>query len=179
MFTLEQKQILLSLAREAVETYLRTGEIIDKKFTDPALNQRVGAFVTIYKNGGLRGCLGLTQSDEPLFKTVINMAVAASTEDPRFNPVEKNELQNLEYEISILTPFKKVKSWKEIEINKHGVMVKQKGKSGLFLPQVAKENDWDIKTFLTILCQEKAGLPGDAWQNPQTELLVFEAEVIK
>lgn len=172
-----EQKILLNLAKQTVENYVRTNKIIEIKKTNVNLNKHQGAFVTLKKHGDLRGCIGEFKADEPLYRVVINMAIAAATQDPRFNPVLEDELDDLEYEISVLSPLRKVDSWKEIEIGKHGVEIKQGMRRGVFLPQVATENNWDLNTFMNVLCTQKAGLPADCWKDPKTEIYVFTAQV--
>ena len=172
----EQKK-LLEIAKEAVETYIKTGKTPDIKNNLPDLEKHLGAFVTIEKNGELRGCIGIFEPNKPLYQVVIEMAISAAVNDLRFSPVTKDELGDLEYEISVLSPLKKVADWKDVEIGKHGVQIKQGLRSGVFLPQVATENNWDRETFLSILCTQKAGLPADCYKDPTTEIYVFTAQV--
>ena len=172
----EQKR-LLEIARQAVETYIKDGKTIEPKEDNPILNRHLGAFVTLKKHDQLRGCIGRFEPDIPLYQVVIQMAIAAATQDARFYPVSQDELKDLEYEISVLSPLKKVDSWKDIEIGKHGVQVIQGGHSGVFLPQVATENNWDCETFLSILCTQKAGLPSDCYKDPEASIYVFTAQV--
>jgi hypothetical protein len=182
---IEQKT-LLDFARQAVETYVKTGKIIEVEENNPNLNQHRGAFVTLQKNGELRGCIGifpapegrgLASGGEPLYKTVIDMAISAAIHDPRFNPVAINELKDLKYEISVLSPLEKVDSWKDVEIGKHGVEIVKNSRKGVFLPQVATENNWDEETFLSILCSQKAGLSADCYKDKNTEIYVFTAQI--
>ena len=107
------------------------------------------------------------------------MAIAAATQDARFSAVTEDELDDLEYEISVLSSLKKVDNWKEIEINKHGVQVRRGINSGVFLPQVAIDNNWDLETFLSVLCQEKAGLPADCFKDSNTDLYIFTTKVFE
>ena len=173
----EQKR-LLEIAKETVETYIREGKTIDIKESMPNLNKHQGAFVTLKKHGELRGCIGLFEPDIPLYKVVIEMGIAAATEDHRFSPVTKDELGDLEYEISVLSPLKKIDSWEDIEIGKHGVKIVKGFRSGVFLPQVATENNWDLDTFMSVLCTQKAGLPSDCWKNdPDLDIYVFTAQI--
>lgn len=175
----EQKR-LLEIARESLETYVKEGKIKKFEESNPILNKSMGAFVTLKENGQLRGCIGVFSSQdskEPLYQNVADMAIAAGTKDTRFTPVAKDELDDLEYEISVLSPFKKIDSWKDIEIGKHGVRIKKGAHSGVFLPQVATENNWDLDTFMNTLCSQKAGLPADCWKNSETEIYVFTAHV--
>lgn len=181
-----EQQRLLEIAKNAVETYIETGKITGIEENGPNLNQPNGAFVTLKESGKLRGCIGTffapggpTPGGESLYRVVINMAIAAATQDPRFSPVSKSELKNLEYEISVLNPLRKVGSWKEIEIGKHGVEIRRGGRNGVFLPQVATENNWDLNTFMSVLCSQKAGLPSDCWKDPETEIYVFTVQIVK
>ncbi len=168
---------LLKIAKNAVEGYVKTGRKWDIKNTLPALDQKLGAFVTLKEHGELRGCIGRFEPNIPLYQVVQNMAIAAATEDPRFRPVIPEELPLLKYEISVLSPLRPVKSYEEIEMGKHGVEVVRGFQGGVFLPQVATETGWDRATFLSTLCSQKAGLPSDCWKDPGTKLLVFTAQV--
>lgn len=179
----EQKK-LLEIARKTVETYIKTGKAPDIKNDLSALEEHRGVFVTLRKHGELRGCIGLFSAQggpasggEPLYKVVAEMAIAAAVKDSRFDPVAQDELKDLEYEISVLSPLKKVDSWKDVEIGKHGVEIIQGSRHGVFLPQVATENNWDRETFLSILCAQKAGLPVDCYKDKDTEIYVFTAQV--
>jgi len=174
-----QQQKLLEIAKNSVETYINSGKIPQFNEEDSQLNKSLGAFVTLTENGDLRGCIGVFTGDvsEPLYKVVSEMAISAAVDDPRFTPVSKSELNKLEYEISVLSPLRRVASWKDIELGKHGVRIKNGTKSGVFLPQVATENNWNIDTFMSTLCTQKAGLPADCWKDPKTEIYVFTAQV--
>jgi AmmeMemoRadiSam system protein A len=134
------------------------------------------AFVTIKKKGDLRGCIGHIIAVEPLWKTVQLMAIAASTEDPRFNPVTRDELSSLDLEISVLSPIVKVKDLTEIEVGKDGLIISRGYYRGLLLPQVATEYNWDRTTFLEQTCR-KAGLPTNAYKDPETVIEKFTAIV--
>ncbi len=173
-----EREELLKIARTTVESYVRTRKIPNFSPSSPALKQPLGTFVTLKENGQLRGCIGRFEPSEPLYKIVQQMAVSAATEDPRFSPVSANELGRLEYEISVLSPLKKVGTADEITLGKHGVQI-SKGffHHGVFLPQVATETGWSKEEFLSELCSQKAGLPGDCWKDPDVKLQVFTAEV--
>ena len=173
----EEQKKLLEIARKTVETYIRTKKIPEFSNEYPALDKHLGAFVTIKKHGQLRGCIGRFQHDISLYQVVKEMAVSATTEDHRFKPIIEDELKDLEYEISVLSPLKKIDKWQDIEIHKHGVQIRNGLKTGVFLPQVATENNWDLDTFMNVLCQQKAGLPVDCWKDPKTEIYVFTAQV--
>lgn len=172
-----EREELLKLARLTVETYVRTGKGPDYTNKMPALEQPLGAFVTLRKNGQLRGCIGRFEPGGPLYRVVMEMAVAAATQDHRFPPVSERELDEIGYEISVLSPLQRVKSWRDIRYGRHGVQVSKGIRRGVFLPQVAEETGWDFETFMDNLCAGKAGLPRDAWKDPSTQLQVFDAEV--
>jgi uncharacterized protein (TIGR00296 family) len=105
------------------------------------------------------------------------MAIAAATQDVRFTPVKVDELKDLTYEISVLSPLKKIDDWRKIEIGKHGVQIRYGLRSGVFLPQVATENNWNLETFLSMLCIEKLGLPGNCYKEKEAQIYVFTAQV--
>ncbi len=177
MLNKEQKLTLLKLARDTIEKYITQGIILKYENKDPVLNEQCGAFVTIHNKGELRGCIGLIEGAQELYKTIIEMAIESSTGDPRFSPVTPDELNEIDIEISVLSPPRRVNSIEEIIMGKHGVIVKKGIRSGVFLPQVATETGWDKKTFLEQLCMGKAGLPKDAYLDKNTEIYIFEAEV--
>ena len=124
MLTNEQKETLLKLARTSIEKYTIESMIPKFESKDPLFSEKRGAFVTIHNNGTLRGCIGMIEGSEPLFETIIEMAIEASHNDPRFLPVEPDEIKDIDIEISVLTPKRRVKSIDEIELGKHGVIVK-------------------------------------------------------
>ncbi len=172
-----QKKELLRIARITVETFVKTGKVPDITVKDARLNEIEGAFVTIRKHGALRGCIGNIIGQEPLHETVRDMAVAASSQDPRFPPLTAAELKDINIEISVLSQPRRVKDASEIQLGKHGVIVSAVGHQGVFLPQVADETGWSKEEFLSQLCSQKAGLPPDAWKDPDTALYVFTADV--
>jgi AmmeMemoRadiSam system protein A len=172
-----QRKKLLELARNSIETYLKTNKKLEVTEADPLLLKEMGAFVTLREQGELRGCIGNLVGSQPLYLTIRDMAVEAAVDDPRFPPVNLGELKNIEIEISVLSPMQLASSSDEIEMGKHGVLVRRGFRSGVFLPQVATETGWSKEEFLTQLCAHKAGLPADAWKDKSTELYVFTAEV--
>lgn len=172
----EQKE-LLTLARLTVESYIVNRKMPNDSPTLIKLREKRGAFVTIRVNGRLRGCIGQFEPNLPLYRVVQQVAIAAAMQDPRFRPVDTTELQKLEYEISVLSPLKRIRDAKEIEMGKHGVQVSQGFHSGVFLPQVATETGWDKETFLNELCTQKAGLPENCWKDPDVSLKIFTAQV--
>jgi AmmeMemoRadiSam system protein A len=128
--------------------------------------------VTLTEHKELRGCIGHTVAREPLYTAVIQMAIAAATEDPRFSQLTLNELKDVHIEISVLSPFQRIKSADEIKENVHGVIVKRGMRSGLFLPQVWEQLPTK-EEFMGELCSQKAGLDPQAWKDPSTELYIF------
>ncbi len=140
------------------------------------LKEKRGAFVTLKKNRHLRGCIGYIEARRPLYEAVREMAIASAFNDPRFPPLRRDELPHLTLEISVLTPLKIIKKIEEIEIGVHGIYVVKGYRSGLLLPQVAIEYEWDSLTFLEETCC-KAGLSPEAWKEEDTKIYVFSANV--
>jgi len=170
------KKTLLALARESIENALANKPDPKLDSDSPILKEKRGAFVTLTKRGILRGCIGYIRAYKPLDQTIVEMAQAAAFRDPRFPPVTKNELDDLEIEISVLTPIQEIDDINEIEVGKHGIIIERNGYSGLLLPQVATEYGWDRITFLEHTCQ-KAGLPRDAWKQEGTKIKIFSADI--
>jgi AmmeMemoRadiSam system protein A len=177
MLNPDQKKEILKLARNTIVNYVEKGIITRYATDDEALKQHDGAFVTIHKSGMLRGCIGMIESDNMLFETIIEMAIESSTADPRFEPLSPDELNEIEIEVSVLFPKKRIKSIDEIEMGKHGVIVKRGLASGVFLPQVATETGWSKQEFMRNLCEGKAGIEPDCYEDPGTEIYIFEADV--
>ncbi|MBC7363061.1 MAG: AmmeMemoRadiSam system protein B [Candidatus Aminicenantes bacterium] len=176
-FTQEEKKQLLVLARQSITHYLETGRILEAMPENPKFRQPSGAFVTLRIKDELRGCIGFVEPVFPLYQTIIQSAVYAATQDPRFPPLRTSELSRIKIEISVLGPLEPVDDVAEIEIGKHGLLIKQRGRSGLLLPQVATEFGWDRSTFLVEVCR-KAGLPDNAWRQ-KGSLYKFEAVVFE
>lgn len=176
--TLAQKKRLLDIARQTMDEYVRTGKILEFRETDPRLLREEGAFVTIHKQERLRGCIGNILGRGPLYQTVRDMVIAAAAQDPRFDPVQTQELNDLDIEVSVLSKPRVIQNVAEIVLGKHGVIVSQgPGHQGVFLPQVATETGWSKEEFLNQLCAQKAGLAPDAWKNPKTKIEIFTAQV--
>jgi AmmeMemoRadiSam system protein B/AmmeMemoRadiSam system protein A len=172
-----QKERLVEIARTALDTFVKTGKAPEFDEKDARLLQEEGAFVTLTKQGDLRGCIGHIIGEGPLFRTVRAMAIAAAGEDPRFRPVTAAELKDIHVEVSVLSKPRSVKSADEIVLGTHGVIVRRGMQGGVFLPQVATETGWTKERFLSELCSQKAGLPPECWKDPATRLEVFTAEV--
>ncbi|MCX5705571.1 MAG: AmmeMemoRadiSam system protein A, partial [Candidatus Omnitrophica bacterium] len=177
MLNKAQRKRLLEIARKTIDLYLKTGKKMELTEADPVFNKEMGAFVTLHKDGELRGCIGNIIGKGPLYLTVRDMAIEAATDDPRFSPVEPGELKNIEIEISVLTPLEKIDDVSKIKMGVHGVLVRKGFSSGVFLPQVATETGWSKEEFLSNLCAHKAGLAADAWKDKSTDIYIFSAEV--
>lgn len=173
--TEEEQRLLLQTARRTLEEHLASGRKLVADVDSPALLLPRGAFVTLHKQGRLRGCIGTFEAQGPLLETVQRMVVAAATTDPRFPSVEKEELPELDLEISVLSPLQKV-SAEEVQVGVHGVYITRGFQRGVLLPQVATEHNWDRETFLDHTCL-KAGLPSSAWRDSDVTIEAFSAEV--
>ena len=172
----EEREALLSLARRSIEAALTGGKTPAAGMSSPALTAECGAFVTLEKRGALRGCIGYVVASKPLERTVAEMAVQAALHDPRFPPVTADELDDITLEISVMSPLVAVTDVSSIEVGRHGLVIRDGGRSGLLLPQVATDYGWDRETFLEHTCM-KDGLPPDAWKQEGVTILSFTAEV--
>jgi len=177
LLTAAEKRRLLQIARRTLESYVEKREMPEMEENDPTLNQEMGAFVSLYKNGQLRGCIGSMVGKGPLYKTVQNMVIAAATEDPRFSPVAENELKSIDIEISVLSLMEKIDDPEKIVMGRHGVMVQSGFRSGVYLPQVATEAGWNREEFMDSLCLHKAGIAADSWKSGKCDIYIFTAEV--
>lgn len=172
----KEKKILLEIAHKAVEANVREEDITPEPREEKALNMRSGCFVTIKLDNELRGCIGNFQSDRPLFKEVAEMAAASACKDPRFYPLQLDEVKNISIDISVLSALEKIDDIETIEIGTHGIYLEKGYYRGVLLPQVATEHNWDRETFLKQTCI-KAGLPTDSWEAEETDIYTFSAEV--
>ncbi len=172
----DEKTILHSIARDAIESRLQGKPLPPLPALTPTLEQHRGAFVTLTKNGGLRGCIGLIQAVRPLASSVQEMALAAAFQDPRFPPLSSEEWPLIEIEISALTPFTQIKDFSEIKIGTHGLYIQKGPYSGLLLPQVATEYGWNREEFLQQTCL-KAGLPPNAYKDSDAKIYLFSADI--
>lgn len=172
----KEKNTLLRLARDTIEAEILGKPLPPLPKVEGRFAEECGAFVTIHKRGRLRGCIGNMIGRGPLVRTVQNMAIACSTQDPRFDAVRPEELKELDIEISVLSPMKRITDTGEIEVGRHGILMSRGPYSGVLLPQVATEQGWDREEFLINTCY-KAGLPQDAWKDPNTVIEIFSAEV--
>lgn len=174
--TEDERSHLLATARNAIVEKLDLPPVKSKKVSSPIMSSHRGAFVTIKTRGRLRGCIGFIEASRPLKQTIERMAAAAAFQDPRFPPLTADEVPFLEIEISILSPLSLISSPEEILVGVHGLVVESGHNRGLLLPQVAVEYRWERSAFLEHTCQ-KAGLPSDAWKDPDTRIYTFTAEV--
>jgi AmmeMemoRadiSam system protein B/AmmeMemoRadiSam system protein A len=173
--TKEEKKELLQLARSTIELFVLENRIPEYNTENTKLIEKKGAFVTLKKNGRLRGCIGFIEPRFPLYQSIMQTAIYATCRDTRFPPVRKDELEELEVEISVLSPLQKISDPKLVKVGKHGLVIAKNGKKGLLLPQVPVENHWNQQTFLEQTCI-KAGLQKDAWKTG-ADIFVFEAVI--
>jgi AmmeMemoRadiSam system protein B/AmmeMemoRadiSam system protein A len=172
-----EKRELLALARKSVEHVVKQEEVYEPPLSSSAtLNQERGAFVTLTEGGNLRGCIGYTSAVKPLYLTVRDTATHAALHDPRFQPVSAEELPRLEYEVSVLSPLRRVTDVEQIKVGVHGLLMKNGRSEGLLLPQVPVEQGWDRQTFLEQTCR-KARLSADCWKDADTDIFSFTAVV--
>lgn len=189
ILSLQQGAFLVKLARKSVVEYLSGNKIIKPAHYDPIFKIKRGVFTTIESyqiinntiRKELRGCIGFPYPTDNLINLIIKSAILASTEDPRFAPLEIHELDKVTFEISILTEPKLLNVEKKkipslITIGKDGLIIESGLTSGLLLPQVAVENEWDPETFLSNACL-KASLPPDAWIWKNIKIYTFQAEI--
>ena len=173
--TLEEKNILMGIAKNAIRNIFY-GDVEPELPDEPFLQNRAGAFVTLKKDEVLRGCIGYIISDLPLGETLKNAAVQAASSDPRFPALSEEELEKVELEISILSEPFPMKSYDEIEIGKHGLILEENFARALLLPQVPIEHNMTREEFLGALCR-KAGLAADYWKTKKLKLNLFTANV--
>ena len=173
----EDKKMLKEIALQSIVDSLNgkpiAQPIVNSQFS--IINSKCGAFVSLHKQGRLRGCIGHFGEDVPLHEIVAEMARAAAFEDPRFMPVTRDELDDIDIEISVLTPMRRIQSLDEFQLHKHGIYIRKGYRSGTFLPQVADEVNWTKEEFVGHCSQDKAGLGWDGWRD--AELYVYEAIV--
>ena len=182
-----EKSYLLKLARDSVLFYLNKKELlnvdseIQAEFQkgeggDSLLFKRLGCFVTFKtkQSEDLRGCIGIIESTERLYRNVIEYAIHSATKDPRFPAIHEGELKNLTIEISVMGEVRHLQKLDDIEIGVHGLIVERGMSRGLLLPQVAQEYGWDRKLFLEQTCL-KAGLPTNASEDKETKLFFFDS----
>ncbi|MBS1258334.1 MAG: hypothetical protein MAG551_01392 [Candidatus Scalindua arabica] len=176
----DERLTLLKVARDTLESYVKEGKRPDlnsgEYMLSPIMKEKRGVFVTLNKNGNLRGCIGHIQPREQLVKAVMDNAINSSMNDGRFRPVDPDELEEIEIDISVLSPIEKISGADKFIPGEHGIIIRLGGMRAVFLPQVATEQGWDRDETLSHLCN-KAGLPSYAWKDESMEFFVFTAEV--
>lgn len=185
MISQEEGEVLVKLARKAIETYLNERKILEVPEDIPnTLKEEMGAFVTLYHKAELRGCIGYPEPIKPLVNAVIEVAISAATQDPRFPPVTTGELDKINVEVSVLTqphPIEvdKPSQYPEmIKIGEDGLIVERDFYRGLLLPQVPVEWHWDEEEFLSNTCM-KAGLTPDCWLDPKAKIYKFQSQIFQ
>ncbi len=181
LLTKEEGEVAVKLARAAIEIYLAEGKVIQERFSGVFAEKR-GVFTTLTKRGLLRGCIGFPYPVKRLDEAIIESAIAAATQDPRFPRVRLEEMDDICVEVTVLTPPEKIEAKptdipKYVEIGRHGLIVQMGPYSGLLLPQVAVELNLDAESFLSETCM-KAGLPPDCWLSG-AEVYRFEGQIFK
>ena len=171
-----EKEYLKKQVKETVQARLDGAALPDDVPESAVLKEKRGGFVTLKKRGELRGCIGYIEAWKPLYQTVREMALAAAFDDPRFPPLAKSELSELELEISVLTPLREIDDPEIIEVGRHGLLIRHGSSSGLLLPQVPVEYGWSREEFLAHTCM-KAGLVSDCWRRSGCQLFIFSADV--
>jgi AmmeMemoRadiSam system protein A len=172
----KEKKELLELAKNTIISHVKGRKTAEFFPDDQRLRANSATFVTIKRNGQLRGCIGNIMPVIPLYQSVITNAVSASSRDPRFPPMTEAELEDMEVELTILSPLEPLGNINEIIVGKHGLYLTNENTSSVFLPQVPVEQQWDLNAYLENLSL-KANLPKDAWKT--SKLYIFTADIIR
>ncbi len=177
MFNKEERKELKNIAFQSIQSYLKSKKIQIKQVGNNKYLKKFGIFVSLHtKDGNLRGCIGTFDATNSLIDNIKTMAVEAAFFDPRFYPLTEEEIDNIEIEISVLSPRKRIENIEEIEVGKHGIYITKGRNGGVLLPQVAAEYNWNRQEFLEHTCL-KAGLDKDAWKEKDIIIEIFGAEV--
>src|SRR3989338_43431 len=178
--TAEEGQVLLSLARTTLDSYTRDRKLPEVKegALSPRLREKCGVFVPLHKNGELRGCIGHILPKAPLWQAVVENAMCSGFRDFRFPPLKEEELREINLEVSVLSPLRRINGPEEFQVGQEGILIRLGNASAVFLPQVRSEQGWDREETLHHLCQ-KAGLPWHAWWNKDMEFYVFTSTVFQ
>jgi AmmeMemoRadiSam system protein A len=171
----EESRSLLEWARQAIVLAVSESQLPATIPKDGIFGERRGVFVTLHVGGRLRGCIGVVESQEPLGESIVRCATGAALRDPRFPPLRENELEELEIEISLLSPAEPIRP-DQIEVGRHGLLIAYEKQRGLLLPQVATEHRFNRKQFLEEACR-KAGLAREAWSQDEVQILGFTCEI--
>jgi AmmeMemoRadiSam system protein B/AmmeMemoRadiSam system protein A len=180
-FSKETKRELIALAKSAINAAVKGEQVPNSPVDNPELQIKAGCFVTLKATGKLRGCIGCFQSDAPLWKTVRHMAVSSATRDSRFSnsPIVPDEVPNLHIEISVLSPLQEVANpLQQIRLGRDGIAIRDRGRSGTFLPQVATETGWTVEEFLGHCARDKAGLGWNGWKSPTAAVYTYTATIV-
>lgn len=172
-----QQKVLLKVARDTVEAAVLRKPVDEPSTEDPQLLAEQGCFVTLKNGDELRGCIGQFVADRPLIEMVSQMAVASCLHDTRFDRITPQELDELDIEISVLSPMVKTENPLSLRLGIDGIYITNGHSSGCFLPQVATETGWSQEEFLSYCCAHKAGLRSHAWKDPGVDVYLFTAEV--
>ncbi|MFI4912862.1 MAG: AmmeMemoRadiSam system protein A [Sedimentisphaeraceae bacterium JB056] len=175
------KKKLLDIVREAVKAAVCGKKYQIPRIDDPELLEHRGCFVTLKTEDRLRGCIGVFMSNKPLVELAVEMAYSSATDDPRFefDRLVPQDMKDLQIEISVLSKLQKTNNPLSLELGKHGIYIKKGHQTGCFLPQVATETGWSKEEFLSYCCSHKAGLARHDWQEDDTDVYLFTAEIIK
>ncbi|TLN17433.1 AmmeMemoRadiSam system protein A [bacterium] len=180
LLTRDEGLLALAIARHSISVYLHEGRKPSQgELWVPesgVFSEKRAAFVTLKKDGALRGCIGHIVPIEPLWMSISSNAISAAVRDPRFSPVGEGELGSLKIEISVLTPPVEIEDWRQFIAGEHGIILELGGYSAVFLPQVATEQGWSREETLSYLSL-KAGLSPDGWKDPRARFRVFRAQV--
>ena len=176
-YSVQERKLLLKIARESLIHYLNTGKLLayDENVLPNSLLAKKGAFVSVYKGRALRGCVGNMSKGTPLYKGIQEKVISAAMHDSRFPPLKFTELPQIRIEISIVGSMARMKNENDIELGKHGILIKKGQSRGTFLPQVAVNTGWTIPEFLGYCSKDKACIGWDGWKN--AEVYLYTAEV--
>jgi AmmeMemoRadiSam system protein A len=172
----EDRNFLLELARRTIQDGVAGGERVYPAMDNPVFKEKRGVFVTLHREGKLRGCIGYPLPIKPLLEAVVDNSLSAALEDPRFPPVGRDEVDDLEIEISILSVPVEVSGPESVEVGRDGIIISKGFSRGLLLPQVPVEQGWSREEFISFGCQ-KAGLPADEWKKG-VKIETFQALVL-
>jgi MEMO1 family protein len=178
----KSQQELLAMARSAAKAAVEGAWVAYDPSHNPELQVKAGCFVTLKNDGALRGCIGRFTSEDPLWKTVREIAVSSATQDIRFarNPISSSEIPQLQIEISVLSPLRRIsRPLEEIQLGRDGIVIRDHGRSGTFLPQVATETGWSLEEFLGHCARDKAGLDWQGWKSPTAQVFAYTATIIE
>ena len=175
---IDDRKRLLDIARNTILCHLDNESLPTELLNNipESLSKKQGAFVTLHKQGNLRGCIGMFVGEGPLYETIQEMAVSAATKDYRFPCVSVKEMEEIDIEISVLSELEEIDDYNLIEVGTHGIYITRGFHRGVLLPQVATSYGWNKETFLDQTCI-KAGLPSGIWREKGTKIEIFSAEI--